>query len=195
MDLTPDFIHAQTAYADRLAYATTHLHKEVWSSGPLLNAVPFDFERLGFAPGKPLSKRPTSTKNKYCYWLDEHAALLAIRKGIGIADQFYDEFFFTENSLSKSCLYGNTKILLNVTTRLFHNARISEIFMMGDLGSKHETFHYEQHELTKIRVEQWGADKIGIPYNAVFTYEGGNLREIVNEFDNGYQEVQYKVKE
>jgi hypothetical protein len=194
VNLTTDFNRAQNAYAERLAYATEQRQNELWSAGPLLHAEPFDFERLGFAPGKLLSKQPASTKNKYCYWLNEQGEVLTIRKGIDIPDQFYDEFFFIEEGLSKSCLYGNTKLLQNVKTRLFKDGRISEVFMMGGRGSKHETFYYESDNLVSIHVEQWSAEQVGTSYNTVFKYHNSQLHEIINEYDNGYREVRYKAR-
>jgi hypothetical protein len=66
MDLTTDFHRAQTAYADRLTYALAHRQEERWSKGPLLHAEPFDFERLGLAPGKLLPTKPAATPHTYC---------------------------------------------------------------------------------------------------------------------------------
>lgn len=196
MDLTSDFINAPSAYADRLAYAKTHLQKELWSGGPLLHADPFDFERNGFQPGKLSKQRPANTNKKHCYWLDEQDKLLAIRKGLDIPDKFYEEFFFPEDGLLKSCLYSYSPIVgvINVKTRLVQNDRLSELFSLGKHGSKHETYHYEQDKLTKIKTEQWSDEGIGPSFNTIFEYKNGQLREIVNEFENGYKEVMYKVK-
>jgi hypothetical protein len=193
MDLTPDFTRAQTAYADRLAYATACRHKEVWSKGPLLHAEPFDFERLGVAPGRMLRKQPAATQNTYCYWLNEQHVLLAIRKGTTLANQFYEEFFYLEDGCSKSCLYGNTHLLQNVKTRLVKDGRISEVFLLGGRGSKHETFQYAGDKLVRIRVEQESAGQAGISYTTLFTYQSDHLHEIVTEFDNGYRVLNYQA--
>jgi hypothetical protein len=58
-----------------------------------------------------LRRLPATTKNTYCYWLSEQDVLLAARKGIALVKQFDEEFFFLKDGHSKSCLYGNTKLL------------------------------------------------------------------------------------
>jgi hypothetical protein len=194
MDLTTDFHRAQTAYADRLAYALAHRQEERWSKGPLLHAEPFDFERLGLSPGKWLSKKPAATPHTYCYWLQEHVGLLTIRKGLALPNQFYEEFFFTEQGLAKSCLYGNTGRVENVKTRLVTEGRLREVFLLGRRGSKHETFHYEGDVLVRVRVAQWSGEQVGPAYTMLLSYHHDHLHEIRQVFDNGYQHVCYQAK-
>jgi hypothetical protein len=141
-----------------------------------------------------LRKPPAATKNTYCYWLSEQDVLLATRKGLAMAKQFDEEFFFIEDGHSKSCLYGNTKLLQNVKTRLFKDGRLSEVFLLGRRGFKHETFYYENDVLVSIRVDQGNAEQAGTSYTTLFSYQNGQVLEIVTKFDNGYQEVRYSAK-
>lgn len=194
MNLSQDFEKAVAAYESHSAYATLNCKKEVWTSGHYFNLEPFDFERGGFQRSTLLNKKPASTKQKYCYLFGEDDVLLAVKQGLSIADQFNEEFLFWEDGLLKSCLYGNNKVLINVKARVLRNNQISEVFLLGKRGSKHETYFYQAQVLTRVRVEQWNAQQQGIPYNAVLTYEDGQLVGIVNEFDNGYKESRYLAK-
>jgi hypothetical protein len=194
MDLLSDFTRAQTAYAERLAYATAHRQQERWSKGPLLPTEPFEFERLGLAPGKWLRKQPAATQHKYCYWLTEQGELLATRKGISLANQFYEEFFFVEEGLAKSCLYSNTQQLQNVKTRVWQDGRLCEVFLLGRRGAKHETYQYEGSQLRCIRVHQRNGEQVGTSYTLYFRYQNEQLAEISTEFDTGYREVRYHAK-
>jgi hypothetical protein len=194
MDLTTDFHRAQTAYADRLAYALAHRQAERWSKGPLLHAEPFDFERLGLAPGKWLPKKPAATPHTYCYWLDEEAGLLAVRKGLALPNQFYEEFFFTEQGLAKSCLYNNMGRVENVKTRVRQAGRLREVFLLGRRGSKHETYYYEGNVLVRLHVDQWNAEQVGPSYQLLFSYHDDHLHKIKQVFDTGYEQVCYPAK-
>lgn len=194
MDLTADFTRAQAAYAERLAYATAHRQQERWSKGPLLHAEPFDFERQGFAPGRVLPNPPTAAKNTYNYWLDEHQQVLTIRKSTALANQFYEEFFFAEDGLAKSCLYDNTHRLQNVKTRVLQNGRIQEVFLLGRRGAKHETYHYADDQLIRIHGEQRSGEQAGPSYTTHFRYQHEQLHQIVTEFANGYQTVNYQAR-
>ena len=196
MDLTAEFVRANAAYAERLAYAENNRKKEIWSNGPFFHTEPYSFERFGFSQGKILKQRPAATKNKYCYWLDEHDIILAVREGIDMPDKFYEEFFFQEEGISKSYRYSySTSIgVINVKICSLHDNYLNEVFMLGRKGKKHEIYHYEDGVLQNIRVEQWENGEQGTSYNAVFMHEEGKMREIIYEFDNGYKEVRYKAK-
>jgi hypothetical protein len=77
---------------------------------------------------------------------------------------------------------------------LFENGHLSEVFLLGKWGFKHETFYYEGDELISIRMEQGNAEQVGTSYTTLFSYQNGQVLEIVTKFDNSYQEVRYSAK-
>lgn len=193
MNLAQDFEKALGAYESHLAHTIANANKEIWSSGHYFHIEPFDFERGGFKQGALLAKKPVSTKQKYCYTFDKKDIILEIKQGLSISNQFNKEFFFYENDLLKSCLYGNNGMLINVKTRVFYKDKISEVFLLGKRGSKHEKYFYDDDMLTHVRVEQWNAEQQGVPYSAILKYQNNELMEIINKFDNGYEEVKYET--
>jgi hypothetical protein len=193
MNLTQDFEEAAIAYKSHLAHTIANAKKEIWSSGHYFHVEPFDFERGGFKQGTLLTKEPASTKQKYCYVFGKEDELLEIRQGLSIANQFNREFFFKENNILKSCLYGSNEAIINVKARVYNQNKVSEVFLLGKRGSKYERYFYSNDVLTHIRVEQWNANEKGVPYDAILKYEDNKLIEIVNKFDNGYEEVRYKT--
>jgi hypothetical protein len=190
MDLTQDFEKAANAYERYLVYSVNNASKEVWSTGYYFHVELFDFEKNGFLRGSLLIKNPTWTKQKYCYLFNENNELIEMQQGLNLPNQLNREFFFYENYLLKNCLYGTSKSIINVKFRVLYQGKINEVFLLDKRGSKHEKYFYGNDVLTRVRVEQWNADQQGVPYDALFKYEGSELVSIINKFDNGYEKLQ-----
>jgi hypothetical protein len=81
-----------------------------------------------------------------------------------------------------------------VKTRLSKEGRLSEVFLLGRRGSKHETYYYEGDVLVRLRVDQRNAEQAGPSYQVLFRYHHDQLHEIIQVFDTGYQQVCYHAK-
>jgi len=194
MDLLQEFKFESNRFDSNLAIVSAKAMKEIWTSGPVFNVDPFDYERNGFKKGTILKKSPSNTNKKLCYFLTGSEHIVMIKTGIEIPEHYYTEFFFYNNPFLKSVLYGTDREMINIKIREVEDGRITKLFMKATLGSREEKYYYDDRKLVSINVKQWEGEVEKTGFNALFIYNGDELDEVVNVYSNGYRDMKYKRK-
>lgn len=195
-NLTKEFKSAEGRYLEIESETQKKITDWTWASGPIHRMEPWEIERNGLKEGTVLNKEPEQKKNKYCYGKDNDGKIVTIRIGTEFEDSFEEEFYFFGENTILSYRYNTFQEPVNIRSRLINHGQIAETLLVGEMGSRKESFIYQDKLLNRIQVEEYDAagSTASSAYSAEFNYDNKGLVSIVYKFPNGFERYQFHRK-